>query len=374
MGSYAPPTDYLGMLEELSAFQPVQAAPAKPSFRQRAEQGFRELIERPVRTGRLPAGSPLGRATTDLSDKVGQTSALLDELGQGVQLINQAPAHAIDWLVSDQGQPAAAPAPGPGGAAPAPRAGGLAVGSPEWRERFPDSAARIDAAADDGTHGIRPEDFEFERRLQSEGDEAARRQVLAGGFRATSDPWNSVEQGAAQMMIDMGARDLLNARDQQARAAIDATANDAARRTLEGHQMNAAIEELLPTERPTLTSGGTQGAFDQRPDGTFVNAPPQMRLGPARSIVEGTRVQQSVMAIQQGLTQLETRLAQEVREGKRTQQDADEAYQRAERRAGMLMQGIMGGKSDFSGFFKKGNSLEELLLASAAAQQPAPAR
>lgn len=297
---------------------------------------------------------------------------LIRQLGEDLQTHGHGQTDPLESLF---GQPSPTPAPAPPvmpGAGGAASPGGLRVGSPEWAKLYPRAAEHL--TPPDPAHGIGPEDLEFERRAQYEGDKNARKQVLAGGFKPTSDPWNSVDQGAAQMLIDMGAHDLLNAKDAQAREAIDRSADDSGKRTLEAHQMSAAIEALMPTERPTMSTDKVQGAFDQSPDGTYTNAPPQMRLGQARDVQQGAIVRESMLAIQQGLSGLEARLADEVKKGVRSQQDADDTYNRAERRAGMLMQGIMQGKSDFSGFFKKGSGLEDLLAAASAAQPQQPSR
>jgi hypothetical protein len=355
----------------------VEAARARPV------QDLRNTITGPVRRGQVPQRSPLGRGLTNLGDQAGVAAELPGQvLSQGANIQERIADAALNWLTQDPGQAD-------------PAAIGLAAGSPEAGVVHPDDPGtrglspqqfrqqhgmpptNLSAAAAD-THGIGPEDLEFERRSQHEGDLRARESLKARAFAPSFDPWHPSGGGLSMNDIasDLQAHALLDARSRQAKEAIDASevGRDPMDAKLAAEQKNAAYEEIMPGQRPLFDNleTGEQGAFDVesgRPGHQSVyttGARPAMRLGAERSL----RVAANQQAIAQGLSQTAETLRDKVANGEMTRQQAQDEYRNAERLAAMQMQGQAGGK-DFSGFFK---DPEGLAMAGMLAGSGAPGR
>lgn len=215
------------------------------------------------------------------------------------------------------------------------------------------------------------------------GDAAARARILsgAGAFHPSDSPWGgdvpmgdgSMGRSAMQTTVDDFAHADIDARQARAYANIDATARDPMRDQINAASEAAIYEDLIPKQRPLYdigdpAAGGTPGAFHQSQDGTISNRLPAMRLGPERQALIGQapemRKQQQLSNLVSGLEKIQKDIQTNLELYQKTggkqglsPLDAKNAYDRAERIAGMAMEGISGGK-DFGSFFKPTDPLQ----------------
>jgi hypothetical protein len=192
-------------------------------------------------------------------------------LGDLLPAPSQYPEGYEDPAAVPQGQPAP-PA--------APVTAGVKVGSPAWRQRYPQAALKVDTAAPKydapvGDPTPTDADFEFENRIP--GDEAARAGVMSRARVDTPDPWNPSggPRSLAQMESDTRGHAILDAAYEPEFARIqteDARVNPM-NMALEARKKTLAYEAMMPA---------TDG-YRQAPDGRLEAVPymPKLRMGDA---------------------------------------------------------------------------------------------